>query len=103
MTHTHYVPFDLLDDLHDGPAMAPRTFNDRLLNMVRSLPREFSLRDLYRRSGEMQCHFPGNREIEATIRAGLQTLRDAGLVQFRDNRGHYRRLPAVEPAREAAA
>lgn len=103
MAHTHYVPFDWLDDLHDGPPQVPCTFNDHLLVIVRNLPRAFSLHDVYRHADELQRRFPANTEIEAAIRAGLQTLRDAGLVQFTDNRGHYRRLPAAEAPRRNAA
>jgi hypothetical protein len=103
MTCSHYVPFDLLDDLHDGAAAEPRTFNDRLLCIVRLLPRDFSLRDIYRHARELQQLFPENSEIEAAIRAGIQELRDAGLVQFRDYRGRHRRGPAAEPVRRSAA
>ena len=99
----HYVAFDFLDDLHDGPPTAPRTFVDHVLAIIRTLPRDFSLRDVYRHARELQRRFPDNTEIEAAIRAALQTLRDAGLVEFLDNRGHYRRLPAAEPPRRYAA
>ena len=100
---THYVPYDCFDDLHDGRMNRPHTFLDLLLAVVRTLPRDFSLRDFYRRQSLLAQVYPDNREIEASIRAGLQTLRDAGLIQFRDNRGQYRRLPAAEPPRRAAA
>lgn len=100
---THYVSFDFLDDLHDGPTSEPRTFVDHLLEIVRALPRSFSLRDVYRHARELQHFFPGNTEIEAAIRAGLQALRDAGLIEFTDNRGHYRRLSAAESTRKLAA
>lgn len=100
---TIYVPYDLLDDLHDGPPSVPRKLVDRLLVIVRILPRDFSLRDVYRYRGTLERHFPDNNDIDASIRAGLQTLRDAGLIQFRDNRGQYRRLPAAEPPRRNAA
>ena len=103
MTCSHYVPFDLLDDLHDGPGREPHTFTDHLLTIVRTLPSDFSLRDVYRHVRDLRRLFPENSEIEAAIRAGLQSLRDAGLVQFRDYRGHYRRLPAAEPARRSSA
>lgn len=103
MTHAQYLAYDLLDDLHDGPARPPHTFVDHLLVIVRALPREFSLRDVYRRSHGLQRLFPDNTAIDAAIRAGLQTLRDASLIEFTDNRGHYRRRPAAEPARRSAA
>lgn len=103
MTHSLYFPFDGLDDLHDGPPQEPQTFNDHLLVIVRTLPRDFSLRDVYRHARTLQRLFPGNTEIEAAIRAGLQTLRDAGLIEFRDSRGRYRRLPKAEPPRRHAA
>jgi hypothetical protein len=103
MTNVNYLPFDGLDDLYDGPARQPHTLVDHLLVIVRAMPRDFSLRDVYRHARELQRRFPGNTEIEAAIRAGLQTLRDAGLMEFTDNRGRYRRRPAVEPARRSAA
>jgi hypothetical protein len=103
MTHSHYFPFDGLDGLHDGPPSQPRTFTDHLLVIVRSLLRDFSLRDVYRNRALLEHLFPDNTEIEAAIRAGLQTLRDAGLIEFTDYRGHYRRLPAAEPPRRHAA
>ena len=103
MTNVNYIPFDGLDDLHDGPVRQPHTFVDHLLVIVRAMPRDFSLRDVYRRARELQRRFPSNTEIEAAIRAGLQTLRDAGLIDFTDNRGHYRRLAKAESARRSAA
>jgi hypothetical protein len=103
MTHTQYIAFDVLDDLHDGPARQPHIFIDYLLVIVRALPRAFSLRDVYRHARDLQCLFPNNTEVEAAIRAGLQTLRDASLIEFTDYRGHYRRRPEAEPARRNAA
>jgi hypothetical protein len=103
MTHAHYVPFDFLDDLHDGPPREPRTFTDHLLVIVRPLPRDFSLQDVYRNREVLEHLFPGNTEIDAAIRAGLQTLRDAGLIEFTDRRGHYRRRPTAASPRRAAA
>jgi hypothetical protein len=69
----------------------------------RGLPREFSLQDVYRHRPMLERLYPGNTEIEASIRAGLQTLRDAQLIAFTDNRGHYRRLPSAKPPRRVAA
>jgi hypothetical protein len=103
MDNVNYIPFDGLDDLHDGPPSEPRIFIDHLLVIVRRLPRDFSLRDVYRHARELQRRFPGNNEIEAAIRASLQTLRDSALIDFTDNRGHYRRRPAAESARRSAA
>jgi hypothetical protein len=103
MTNVNYFPFDGLDDLHDGPPSEPHIFIDHLLVIVRRLPRDFSLRDVYRHARELQRRFPGNTEIEAAIRAGLQTLRDTGLIEFTDNRGHYRRLAKADPRRRSAA
>ena len=100
---THYVAFDLLDDLHNGPPSEPRTFTDHLLVIVRARPRDFSLQDVYRNRAALEHLFPDNTEIDAAIRAGLQTLRDASLIEFTDNRGHYRRRHAAEPARRSAA
>lgn len=103
MTNVNYIPFDGLDDLHDGPPSEPRIFIDHLLVIVRRLPHDFSLRDVYRNREMLEYLFPDNTEIDAATRAGLQTLRDAELIDFTDNRGHYRRLAKAEPARRSAA
>jgi hypothetical protein len=103
MTNVTYFPFDGLDDLHNGPPSEPRTFTDHLLVIVRHLPRKFSLRDVYRNRAVLERLFPDNNEIAAAIRAGLQILRDAGLIEFTDNRGHYRRPRPAESPRSKVA
>lgn len=84
-----------LDDL------LPRDFRQRrkvagfageLLNLILTLPEEFSLAEVYRNMGPLKKQRPHVKELEASVRAALQTLRDAGHLQFLDNRGQYRRV-----------
>ena len=61
-----------------------------MLNVVRSLGgEEFSLADVYARSGELARLHPQNLHIHDKIRQQLQRLRDLGLVEFL-GRGRYR-------------
>ena len=106
MTHTQYVAFDLLDDLHDGsPSPASRIFNRPPARIVRRLPRDFSLRDVYRKTRAMlEYLFPDNTEIHAAIRAGLQTLRDAEPDRSSPTTAATTAAgTAAEPARRSAA
>lgn len=52
----------------------------------------FSLQDVYARKEPLVALRPHVKEIEASIRAGLEKLRDKGFIEFIDNRGQYRRL-----------
>ena len=52
----------------------------------------FTLRDVYERKGPLVELRPHVKEIDASIRAGLEKLRDRELLEFVDNRGTYRRL-----------
>jgi type II restriction enzyme len=62
-----------------------------VLQVVRSLNKaEFSLSDVYARADELSALHPNNSRITDKIRQQLQILRDLGLLQFIDNRGHYR-------------
>jgi type II restriction enzyme len=62
-----------------------------VLNAVRSLgKREFSLRELYAREGDLERLHPNNSRVREKIRQQLQILRDDfGLVEFL-GRGEYR-------------
>lgn len=52
---------------------------------------EFSLKDIYGFTSQLQALHPQNKSIEAKIRQQLQFLRDKGYVQF-VSPGHYRKL-----------
>jgi hypothetical protein len=52
----------------------------------------FTLRDVYARKQPLVALRPHVKEIDATIRAGLEKLRDRGLIEFVDNQGTYLRL-----------
>ncbi|MCH9695193.1 MAG: hypothetical protein K0U72_11855 [Gammaproteobacteria bacterium] len=60
--------------------------------VIKPLPEEFSLPDVYRHLDPVRERRPHVKELEASARAALQTLRDAGYIEFMDNRGQYRRL-----------
>jgi hypothetical protein len=79
------------------PDMRPRRrvagFAGELWELVlMKLPKEFLIEDVYRHLNVMKKQRPHVKELEAAARAGLQTLRDAGYIEFLDNRGHYRRI-----------
>jgi len=60
--------------------------------VIAKLGAEFSLAEVYRSLEPLRKKRPHVKELEASVRAGLQTLRDAGHIEFLDNRGQYRRL-----------
>jgi hypothetical protein len=60
--------------------------------VVKKLPEEFLLADVYRHLAVIRQKRPHVKELEASARAALQTLRDAGYIEFLDNRGQYRRV-----------
>lgn len=61
-----------------------------VLNLVRQLGKsQFSLGELYDRSGELARLHPRNRHVNEKVRQQLQRLRDMGLVEFL-GRGTYR-------------
>jgi phosphatidylserine/phosphatidylglycerophosphate/cardiolipin synthase-like enzyme len=51
-----------------------------------------SLKDLYRFENRFQLSHPKNHSIREVTRRTLQELRSLGLLDFLDNRGHYRKL-----------
>jgi len=68
-------------------------FLKELWDLIGSLPTErFSLRDMYARMGELERKRPDVKEMGASVRAGLQKLRDKNFIEFLDNQGNYRRL-----------
>jgi hypothetical protein len=68
-----------------------RTWKQAVSEVVRSLPAEFTLRDVLSHHDEFQQEFQANRFVDAKIRQSLQVLRDQGRLQFL-GAGRYRRL-----------
>ena len=58
--------------------------------LIRPLPPEFSLPDVYAIADPLRKAFPNNKHVEAKIRQSLQILRDRGEVEF-EGRGRYRK------------
>lgn len=63
---------------------------EEVAQVVRSLPREFTLGEVYQHGSRLAAKFPGNDHVEAKIRQSLQVLRDDGMIEFL-GRGKYRR------------
>lgn len=64
-----------------------------VLNCVNTIPNdEFSSADIYFFEGLLKNIHPQNKNIKDKIRQQLQLLRDKGIIEFVDNRGHYRKL-----------
>ncbi|HVA19792.1 MAG TPA: DpnI domain-containing protein [Solirubrobacteraceae bacterium] len=59
-----------------------RTWKDLVYEAIRSLPAEFTLRDLERFTPEFRAAYPENRFITAKVRQTLQILRDQGVLVF---------------------
>jgi SAD/SRA domain/Dam-replacing HTH domain len=55
----------------------------------------FTLSDVYAYEGELAANHPANENVRDKIRQTLQHLRDAGLIEFVDDRGTYRRVAGV--------
>lgn len=51
----------------------------------------FSIQDVYDKQGPLKERRAHIQELEASIRTALQKLRDAGYIEFLDNRGQYRK------------
>jgi len=62
-----------------------------ILNLTQRLPAgNFRVDDLLAFRNEIEKQFPDNRHVREKVRQQLQFLRNAGLVQFVDNRGTFR-------------
>ncbi|RIK64076.1 MAG: hypothetical protein DCC64_05020 [Planctomycetota bacterium] len=61
--------------------------NDVLQGLRRPGRKEFRLQDVYSFRAELASLHPGNNHFEDNIRQQLQVLRDAGLVEFLNQRG----------------
>ncbi len=59
--------------------------------LIRPLPAEFSLAEVYAVADPLRHAFPNNNHVEAKIRQSLQILRDRGEVAF-EGGGRYRKL-----------
>lgn len=75
-------------------SQAPLTQTERDLweTIIRHLPQTFFLQDVYDRKQAFLERRPHLQEVEAAIRATLQSLRNKGFIEFIDNQGQYRRL-----------
>lgn len=62
------------------------------VNLIRS--ETFSLKDIYQFEEKLQLLHPSNNNIRDKIRQQLQILRDKGLIEFIDNKGHYKKKMA---------
>jgi hypothetical protein len=85
-----------------------RTWKVLVNEVVRHLPRTFSLADITARKEYFQRHYPDNRFIEAKIRQSLQVLRDQGTLKFL-GRGRYQTIggqskfsPLIDPTTATA-
>lgn len=67
------------------------TWKALVLEVVRTQPKSFTLRDIEGKKEFFLRHYPDNRFVEAKIRQSLQILRDQGLIKFIGN-GVYERI-----------
>lgn len=68
-----------------------RGWTNLVLKVVREMPKQFTLTDMYRKKGVFFETYPNNQHVEAKVRQQLQVLRDLGLVRF-DGNGKYSSL-----------
>jgi hypothetical protein len=59
--------------------------------LLRPLPEEFALSDVYAMAAPLRKAFPNNRHVEAKIRQSLQILRDRGEIVV-ESPGRYRKF-----------
>lgn len=70
---------------------AARTWTVDVLRCINRLGHsEFRLADVYQFENELGRLHPSNQNVKPKIRQQLQVLRDAGILEFVDNRGAYR-------------
>jgi Dam-replacing family protein/DpnI-like restriction endonuclease len=62
--------------------------------LIRPLPADFALQDVYAVADPLRRAFPKNHNVEAKIRQSLQILRDRGEIAF-EGGGRYRKLKPV--------
>lgn len=64
-----------------------------VLRCVRAIGKsEFTLQDVYEYEEQLRQAHPKNRNVQPKVRQQLQLLRNAGVIEFLDNRGRYRVL-----------
>lgn len=64
-----------------------------VLNCINLIQNEFfSLDEIYAFKNTLQNLHPFNNNIKDKIRQQLQILRDKGVIEFVDNKGHYKKL-----------
>ena len=64
-----------------------------VLNCVNDIPDDiFSLKDIYVFEDALKNMHPQNNNVKEKIRQQLQLLRDREIIEFIDNRGHYRKI-----------
>lgn len=64
-----------------------------VLNCINTIPDDiFSSDDIYKFEELLKNIYPQNNNVKEKIRQQLQLLRDKGIIEFIDNRGHYRKL-----------
>lgn len=64
-----------------------------VLNCVNDIPDDiFSLKDIYVFEDALKNIHPQNNNVKEKIRQQLQLLRDREIIEFIDNRGHYRKI-----------
>ena len=68
-----------------------RMWAEDIWAIVKRLPRDFTLSEVYSHKDDLARAHPTNRNIEAKIRQQLQLLRDTGKLEFVDYRGNYQR------------
>lgn len=81
-----------------------RSWKHLVLEIVQSLPRDFSLGDVLRHREYLSALYPKNRFVDAKVRQSLQILRNQGSIRFLGS-GHYQRLdipPAFSPLLDAS-
>lgn len=64
-----------------------------VLNCINSIESDtFSLKDVYKFESLLKNLHPDNNNVKDKIRQQLQFLRDGGVIEFIDNKGHYKKV-----------
>lgn len=64
-----------------------------VLNCINSIESDiFSLGDIYAFEPLLKSRHPDNNNVKDKIRQQLQFLRDRGIIEFIDNKGHYKKI-----------
>jgi len=68
------------------------TWINDIEQVIKTLPKQFSLSDVYKHTSTLQKKHPENKNIHAKIRQSLQILRDRNIIEFLPEKGHYRKV-----------